>query len=145
MGQVIGVPREVFPGEKRVATVPDVVPKLAKLGFSVIVQSGAGEAASIGDAAYAAAGATVVPTPRPSGPAPTSSSRSRARRDEVQAMREGQVLVSFIWPAQNPDLLQSLAGEEGHRPRRWTACRASRGRRSWTRSRRWRTSAATAR
>ena len=41
--------------------MPDVVPKLAKLGFSVIVQSGAGEAASIGDDAYAAAGATVVP------------------------------------------------------------------------------------
>src|SRR6186713_1767388 len=61
MAQVIGVPREVFPGEKRVATVPEVVPKLAKLGFSVIVQSGAGAAASISDEAYAAAGATVVP------------------------------------------------------------------------------------
>ena len=44
MAQVIGVPKETFPGEKRVATVPEVVPKLAKLGFSVIVQSGAGEA-----------------------------------------------------------------------------------------------------
>src|SRR6187402_638999 len=61
MAQVIGVPAEVFPGEKRVATVPDVVPKLAKLGFGVIVQSGAGAAASISDEAYAAAGARVVP------------------------------------------------------------------------------------
>ena len=42
MAQVIGVPKEIFPGEKRVATVPEVVPKLAKLGFGVIVQSGAG-------------------------------------------------------------------------------------------------------
>ena len=53
MAQVIGVPKETFPGEKRVATVPEVVPKLAKLGFSVIVQSGAGDAASISDQAYA--------------------------------------------------------------------------------------------
>src|SRR5439155_23475185 len=56
MAQVIGVPKEIFPGEKRVATVPDVVPKLMKLGFGVIVQSGAGEAASLGDEADAAAG-----------------------------------------------------------------------------------------
>ena len=61
MAQVIGVPREVFPGEKRVATVPDVVPRLEKLGFKVIVQSGAGAEASISDEAYTAAGATIVP------------------------------------------------------------------------------------
>jgi len=42
LGQRIGVPREIFPGEKRVATVPDVVEKLIKLGFSVAVESGAG-------------------------------------------------------------------------------------------------------
>ena len=44
MPQVIGVPRETFAGEKRVATVPEVVEKLIKLGFKVVVQSGAGEA-----------------------------------------------------------------------------------------------------
>jgi H+-translocating NAD(P) transhydrogenase subunit alpha len=54
MAQVIGVPKETFPGEKRVATVPDVVQKLAKLGFGVLVQSGAGEGANIADDAYAA-------------------------------------------------------------------------------------------
>ena len=57
MPQLIGVPKEVFPGEKRVATVPDIVAKLMKLGFTVIVQSGAGDAASISDDAYRAAGA----------------------------------------------------------------------------------------
>ena len=62
MAQVIGVPKETFPGEKRVATVPEVVPKLAKLGFSVVVQAGAGAAANFDDDAYRAAGATVVPT-----------------------------------------------------------------------------------
>jgi NAD(P) transhydrogenase subunit alpha len=109
-GQVIGVPKEVFPGEKRVATVPDVVPRLVKLGFEVVVQSGAGEAASLSDDAYAAAGASVVPD--------AASVWSRAdivfkvrapNADEVRLMREGQTLVSFIWPAQNPQLMQELA------------------------------------
>jgi len=113
MAQVIGVPKETFPGEKRVATVPEVVPKLAKLGFSVIVQSGAGVAASIADEAYAAAGATVVPD--------ASALWSRAdivfkvrapASEEIALMREGQILVSFIWPAQNPELLQSLAARK---------------------------------
>ena len=46
MGLMIGVPREIFPGEKRVATVPEVVEKLIKLGFSVSVESGAGDLAN---------------------------------------------------------------------------------------------------
>ncbi|MFN7857998.1 MAG: NAD(P)(+) transhydrogenase (Re/Si-specific) subunit alpha, partial [Acidovorax sp.] len=58
--QRIGVPRETFPGEKRVATVPEVVEKLIKLGFSVTVESGAGDAANFSDDAYRAAGAEVV-------------------------------------------------------------------------------------
>ncbi len=56
----IGVPREVFPGEKRVATVPEVVAKLIKLGFRVCVESGAGEHANFGDDAYRAAGAEII-------------------------------------------------------------------------------------
>jgi NAD(P) transhydrogenase subunit alpha len=111
--QLIGVPKEVFPGEKRVATVPEVVPKLAKLGFAVIVQAGAGEAASLADEAYAAAGATVAPD--------AASVWSRAdiifkvrapTPEEIESMREGQTLVSFIWPAQNPDLLKRLAARK---------------------------------
>ncbi|HZZ91570.1 MAG TPA: Re/Si-specific NAD(P)(+) transhydrogenase subunit alpha [Usitatibacter sp.] len=111
--QVIGVPKEVFPGEKRVATVPDVVTRLAKLGFGVVVQAGAGEAASLSDDAYAAAGATVV--------ADAASVWSRAdivfkvrapNESEIAMMREGQTLVSFIWPAQNPDLMRALAAKK---------------------------------
>src|SRR5215212_8860676 len=109
MPQIIGVPREVFPGEKRVATVPEVVPKLAKLGFSVIVQSGAGEAASISDDAYAAAGATIVPDAAAVWSGADIVFKVRApSREEIQGMREGQTLVSFIWPAQNPEMLQAL-------------------------------------
>ncbi|HXZ49225.1 MAG TPA: Re/Si-specific NAD(P)(+) transhydrogenase subunit alpha [Usitatibacter sp.] len=110
MAQVIGVPMEIFPGEKRVATVPEVVPKLAKLGFQVIVQSGAGEAAALSDEAYVAAGAKVVPDAAAVWSGADIVFKVRApSQDEVQAMREGQVLVSFIWPAQNPELMQSLA------------------------------------
>ena len=113
MPQVIGVPKEVFPGEKRVATVPEVVTKLAKLGFSVIVQSGAGEAASISDEAYAAAGATIVPDAAAVWSGADIVFKVRApTSDEVQGMRAGQILVSFIWPAQNPDLLQRLAAKK---------------------------------
>jgi H+-translocating NAD(P) transhydrogenase subunit alpha len=111
--QLIGVPKEVFPDEKRVATVPEVVPKLAKLGFRVMVQSGAGEAASISDDAYAAAGATVVPDAAAVWSGADIIFKVRApNRDEVQGMREGQILVSFIWPAQNPELLQQLAAKK---------------------------------
>jgi NAD(P) transhydrogenase subunit alpha len=113
MAQVIGVPKETFPGERRVATVPDVVPKLAKLGFSVIVESGAGAAASIGDEAYAAAGAKVVHDAAAVWSGADIIFKVRAPSpDEVQSMRQGQILVSFIWPAQNPELLQQLAARK---------------------------------
>jgi len=108
----IGVPRETAAGEKRVATVPDVVGKLVKLGFSVAVESRAGEAANFPDEAYRAAGAEVVGSAaelwagsdivfkvRPPSP------------DEVALMREGGMLVGFVWPAQNPELMQALAGK----------------------------------
>ena len=47
----IGIPKEVHPGERRVATTPDIIPHLLKLGFEVAVQSGAGAEASFSDAA----------------------------------------------------------------------------------------------
>ena len=60
MPLTIGVPKEVFAGEKRVATVPEVVEKLIKLGFKVAVQSDAGAEANFSDKTYAAAGAEIV-------------------------------------------------------------------------------------
>jgi len=61
MSLLIGVPRETFAGEKRVATVPEVVEKLKKLGFGVLVESGAGDLANFGDDTYRAAGAEIAP------------------------------------------------------------------------------------
>jgi len=113
MPQSIGIPREILPGEKRVATVPDVVQKLLKLGFTVAVQAGAGEAASIGDDAYRAAGASIVPDAAGLWSASDIIFKVRApTRDELGLMREGGTLVSFIWPAQNPELLQALAAKQ---------------------------------
>src|SRR5580704_3932163 len=113
MPQSIGIPKEVFPGERRVATVPDVVQKLIKLGFAVAAQSGAGEAASIGDEAYRAAGASIVPDAASLWSGADIVFKVRApSRDEVNLMREGGTLVSFIWPAQNAELLQALAAKK---------------------------------
>ncbi|MHB1248269.1 MAG: Re/Si-specific NAD(P)(+) transhydrogenase subunit alpha [Polaromonas sp.] len=110
--QRIGVPREVFPGEKRVATVPDVVGKLIKLGFKVVVESGAGDAANVSDDAYRAAGATVVEGAAQLWAASDIVFKVRGpTAEEVGLMRQGGTLASFIWPAQNPELLKLLAAK----------------------------------
>ena len=113
MPLTIGVPREVFAGEKRVATVPDAVEKLIKLGFKVAVESGAGEQANFSDDAYRTVGAEII-----EGAAKlwaTSDIVYKVRgpsSEEVGLLREGGSLISFIWPAQNPDLMQQLAAKK---------------------------------
>jgi NAD(P) transhydrogenase subunit alpha len=109
MSQLIGVPRESAAAEKRVATVPEVVEKLAKLGFRVAVQAGAGEGANFSDDMYRAAGAEIVDNAWHADIIFKVRAPSAA---EIGLMREGQVLVSFIWPAQNPELMQSLAARK---------------------------------
>ena len=109
----IGIPAETYAGEKRVATVPEIVEKLIKLGFNVAVESGAGDAADFSDEAYRTAGAEIV----------DDAALLWAESDivfkvtvpssaEVDLMREGGTLIGFIWPAQNPELLQQLAAKK---------------------------------
>ena len=113
MALMIGVPREVFPGEKRVATVPEVVEKLIKLGFSVAVESGAGDAANFSDDTYRAAGAQIIDGAAKLWAASDIVFKVRGpSAEEVGLMREGSTLVSFIWPAQNPELMQQLAAKK---------------------------------
>jgi H+-translocating NAD(P) transhydrogenase subunit alpha len=113
MPQVIGVPRESFAGEKRVATVPEVVEKLIKLGFKVAVQSGAGDAANFSDDVYRAAGAQIIADAPGLWAASDIVFKVRGpSAEEVGLLREGGTLVSFIWPAQNPELLQKLAAKK---------------------------------
>ena len=107
MPQLIAVPRESAADEKRVATVPEVVEKLAKLGFRVAVQSGAGAAANFPDDAYRAAGAEIVEDIWAS--ADIVFKVRAPSMAEVQRMRAGTTVVSFIWPAQNRELMQALA------------------------------------
>jgi len=111
----IGVPKEIHEGEKRVATTPEVIGHLRKLGFEVIVEAGAGYGAHFSDALYTEAGATIandaksvwndsdiilkVRGPELNGP-------------EIDLLKEGQILISFLWPAQNPDLLKKLADKK---------------------------------
>ncbi len=113
MSLQIGVPREVFPGEKRVATVPEVVEKLIKQGFRVAVEAGAGDGAQIADDAYRAAGADIVADTARLWSASDLVFKVRAPTpNEIGLLREGATLASFIWPAQNPDLLKSLAARK---------------------------------
>ena len=111
--QRIGVPKEIFPGEKRVATVPDAVTKLIKLGFAVVVEQGAGDFADLSDAAYVEAGATIAPNAAAlwSGCDIVFKVRAPAQ-DEVALMHPGQTLIGFLWPAQNPELMQQLADKQ---------------------------------
>jgi len=105
----IGVPKEVQPGERRVATTPDLVGGLAQLGFDVAVEAGAGAAASFTDEAYASAGAELVDA---AAVWSTSDIVLKVRAPfgpELELLRPGQTLICFIWPAQNTELLEQLA------------------------------------
>ena len=111
--QRIGVPKEIFPGEKRVATVPDVVTKLTKLGFSVVVEQGAGDLADLSDQAYTEAGASIAPSAAALWSGSDIVFKVRApTAEEVALMHEGQTLIGFLWPAQNHDLMQQLAAKK---------------------------------
>lgn len=106
----IGIPRETFAGEKRVATTPAVAEQLQKLGYEVLVETEAGSAASYADAAYEAAGCEIEPDAKTVFEAADIVLKVRAPDAGEQALlRENQTLVSFIWPAQNKDLLAALA------------------------------------
>ncbi|WAT02471.1 Re/Si-specific NAD(P)(+) transhydrogenase subunit alpha [Rouxiella chamberiensis] len=104
----IGIPRERLTNEARVAATPKTVEQLLKLGFTVAIEQGAGKLASFDDAAYQAAGATVE-----AGDAVWQSDIvmkvNAPLDDEIGKLQAGSTLVSFIWPAQNPELIQKLA------------------------------------
>ncbi len=104
----IGVPREIYPGEKRVATTPDVAKELQKLGYAVAVESGAGETASYTDEVYRAAGCEVVSAREIWADSDIILKVRAPESGEAGGLRANQVLISFLWPAQNPALLARL-------------------------------------
>lgn len=111
----IGVVKEIHIGEKRVAMTPDVTKKLIKLGYEVIVQAGAGVPANYTDQAYTDAGASMAADAKAVWNNADLVVKVRAPQkhpetsvDEVDLMREGSQLISFIWPAQNEELLNRM-------------------------------------
>lgn len=114
MPLTIGIPREILPGEKRVATVPEVAEKLIKMGFLVMVESGAGEAADFSDESYREAGAVVVQGAADLYAGSDIVYKVRAPEPgEIAFMKPGATLVSFIQPAQNQALMEQLAKTGG--------------------------------
>jgi NAD(P) transhydrogenase subunit alpha len=119
MSMKIGAPREVHPDECRVAITPDTAEQLRKLGFSVAIEAGAGEKAHFPDDAYREAGVEVVEDVKTlwaqsdvvlkvNGP----ETHPHECLDETELLREGGTLISFIWPAQNPELMERLAARK---------------------------------
>lgn len=108
----IGAPKELFEGENRVAMTPESAVQLIKLGHACVIQSGAGQKAGFSDAAYEKAGVEVVPTAAALYETADIVVKVRGPEAEEAAMlRSGQTLISFFWPAQNPDLLAQVAAQ----------------------------------
>ena len=113
MTMKIGIPKETYPHECRVAASPDTVLKLKKLGTDVLVQAGAGDASGFADDAYRGAGATVLPTAAAVlGEADLVLKVRPPSPSEVAALKQGAALVGVIWPAQNKALLEQLAARK---------------------------------
>ncbi|MEE8243324.1 MAG: Re/Si-specific NAD(P)(+) transhydrogenase subunit alpha [candidate division NC10 bacterium] len=111
----VGVPKEIVVGENRVALVPDAVGLLRKAGPQILFESAAGEGAFFPDRAYEAAGATIVSDPVVLFmeadvvlKVQTPVLNPVLGKHEVELMREGTVLISFLQPLSHPDLVNRL-------------------------------------
>jgi H+-translocating NAD(P) transhydrogenase subunit alpha len=113
---IIGVPRETFPGERRVAMVPAVIPNLAKAGLEVIIEAGAGIAAGFPDAEYAARGAKVLKDrAEVFGQSEiviqvlSYGSNDQTGKSDLALLRRGQVLIGFLRPLGALQVIQEIA------------------------------------
>jgi len=113
---IVGVPKESYPGERRVALVPVVIPNLAKAGIEVVVEAGAGEQAGYPDAAYVEKGAKIVPDRA----AVFSSADIVAQvlcygsndvtgKADLPLMRRGQTIIGFLRPFGSGEIVQQIA------------------------------------
>jgi len=109
----VAIPKETAAGERRVALVPDTATKLIAAGLQVSIQSGAGDSAYLPDPAYAAAGVTVVP-----GAAELQADADAVLKvqppdpAEVKLLKRGAVLISFLQPATQADVVRALAAQQ---------------------------------
>jgi len=105
---LIGIPRESLHGETRVAATPQTVAQLIKLGYSVVVESGAGAASSFSDAAFADAGASIGSP----WTADVVLKVNAPNTTEIAALKDGATLVSLISPALRPELVEELGSRK---------------------------------
>ena len=106
---IIGVPKEIFPEERRVALVPRGAEALRKLGFEIILETTAGEAADYSDAKYEEVGVTIAQNAREVWAQSDIIIKVREpQTSEANMMKEGGTLISFFWPAKNGELLDRL-------------------------------------
>jgi len=107
----IGALTEILDGENRVALTPESAGQVARLGHQTCIQSGAGLRAGFSDALYAAAGVEVLADAAAVMAAADVIVKVRGPEPaEAEALRDGQTLISFFWPAQNPELLEIARG-----------------------------------
>jgi NAD(P) transhydrogenase subunit alpha len=110
---IVGVPSEIFPNELRVAATPKTVKRLQKQGFEVHIQRNAGAKANFSDKDFEDAGAKLVNTAAEIyGQSDIVLKVKEPSLEEVAMMREGLVMLSYLWPAQNQELLQKLADKK---------------------------------
>jgi proton-translocating NAD(P)+ transhydrogenase subunit alpha len=113
----VGIPKEIYPHECRVAATPDTVEKMVKLGLEVMVEAGAGDASSFADAAYIEAGAKITDA---GGVYAEADIVLKVRQPiarsggghEADQLKPGTILISFLWPAQNKALVDRLAARK---------------------------------
>ncbi len=107
---IVGVPKEVVPGERRVALVPDLVPKLTKAGLEVVVQSTAGEDAGFPDSAYLDKGGRIEPDVLSR--ADVLLKVQPPSVEEAGQIKEGATLIGYLQPYTNIDGIKALAGRK---------------------------------
>jgi len=119
MSLKIGIPREIHAEEKRVAATPETTEWLQKLGFTVALEAGAGINAHFSDEAYKEEGVEIVEDTKALWAESDIILKVRAPEihpslgvHEAELLQEGGCLISFIWPAQNPELMEKLAARK---------------------------------
>src|SRR5713101_165941 len=115
---IVGVPRESYPGERRVALVPGVIPNLAKAGLEVVVEAGAGVEAGYPDAEFIAKGAKILAQRAEVFRAADIivqvlcyGSNDKTGRADVPLFRNGQVLIGFLRPLGSAETIQEIAAK----------------------------------
>jgi NAD(P) transhydrogenase subunit alpha len=113
---VVGVPKETFPGERRVALAPSVIPNLTKAGFEVVIEAGAGREAGFPDTTYSEKGANILAARADVFGAADIvlqvlcyGSNDKTGKDDLPLFRPGQVLIGFLRPLGSLEVIQEIA------------------------------------